>query len=100
MSKYEYIDSQKSDPSLSNSVVKKCLWLAVSTSGFYHSASRPESATTARRQALIARILHFFEDSDGTYGYRRIHADLAGENTECSPELVRQIMRQLGLVAC
>ena len=97
MSKYEYIDSQKSDPPLSNSVVKMCLWLAVSTSGFYHWASRPESATTARRQALIARILHFFEDSDG---YRRIHADLAGENTECPPELVRQIMRQLRLVAC
>jgi putative transposase len=100
VSKYEYIDSQKSDPSLTNSVVKMCLWLGVSTSGFYHWVSRPESATAARRQTLIARILHYFEDSDGTYGYRRIHADLVEENTECSPELVRQIMRQLGLVAC
>ena len=36
---------------------------------------------------------HFFAASDGTYGYRRIHADLADEHTECSPELVRQIMR-------
>jgi transposase InsO family protein len=42
----------------------------------------------------------FFDDSDGTYGYRRIHADLADEGTECSPELVRQIMRTQGLVAC
>ena len=41
-----------------------------------------------------------FEESDGTYGYRRIHADLAGEQTQCSPELVRQMMRQEGLVAC
>jgi putative transposase len=40
------------------------------------------------------------EGFDGTYGYRRIHADLVDENTECSPKLVRQIMRQLGLVAC
>jgi len=77
-----------------------CLWLAVSTSGFYHWATRPQSATAARRQALIARIQHSFEESDVTYGYRRIHADLAEEQTECSPELVRQLMRQIGLVAC
>ncbi|MDH6236416.1 transposase InsO family protein [Cryobacterium sp. CG_9.6] len=100
MSKYEYIDSQKSEPTNRNSVVKMCLWLAVSTSGFYHWAIRPQSATAARREALIARIQHFFEESDGTYGYRRIHADLAAEQTECSPELVRQLMRQIGLVAC
>ena len=49
--------------------------------------------------ALTARIQHYFEESDGTYGYRRIHADLAAEQTECSPELVRQIMRYQGLVA-
>lgn len=36
----------------------------------------------------------------GTYGYRRIHADLTAEQTGCSPELVRQIMRDQGLVAC
>ena len=100
MSKYEYIDSQKVLPTNVNSVVRMCRWLTVSTSGFYHWASRPQSATFARRQALIGRIQHFFEESEGTYGYRRIHADLVEENTECSPELVRQIMRQVGLVAC
>lgn len=50
--------------------------------------------------ALTARVRHFFDASDGTYGYRRVHADLADEGTECSPELVRQIMRDQGLVAC
>lgn len=100
MSKYEYIESQKHDLDNVHPVVKMCRWLAVSTSGFYHWAQRPQSATAARRQALTARIKHFFEDSDGTYGYRRIHVDLAEENIECSPELVRQIMRREGLVAC
>ena len=100
MSKYEFIDSQKAEPVNQNSVVKMCRWLTVSTSGFYHWLARPQSATSARREALTARIAHFFEESEGTYGYRRIHADLAAENTECSPELVRQIMRQVGLVAC
>ena len=103
MSKYEYIDSQKAGPGNLNSVVKMCRWLAVSTSGFYHWATRLQSATAARREGLTARIQHFFEESEeseGTYGYRRIHADLAAEQTECSPELVRQIMRHQHLVAC
>ena len=100
MSKYEYIDSQKNDPAQTNPVTKMCVWLMVSTSGFYHWLSRPQSATAARRDALAARIRHFFTASDGTYGYRRIHADLAAENIECSPELVRQIMRQEALVPC
>jgi hypothetical protein len=54
----------------------------------------------SRRRALTARIQHYFEESEGTYGYRRIHADLAAEQTGCSPGLVRQIMRYKGLVAC
>ncbi|MDQ0819143.1 hypothetical protein QFZ79_001436 [Arthrobacter sp. V4I6] len=98
MSKYEFIDSQKAEPANLNSVVRMCRWLAVLTSGFYHWATRAQSATPARRQALTARIRHYFEESEGTYGYRRIRADLAAEQTECSPELVRQIMRYQGLV--
>lgn len=43
---------------------------------------------------------HYFEASDGTYGYRRIHAYLTDEATEASPELVRQIMRDEGLYPC
>jgi transposase InsO family protein len=100
VSKYEFIDSLKNDPADMNPVAKMCLWLGVSTSGFYHWLSRPQSATGARREALAARIRHFFTESDGTYGYRRIHADLAAENTTCSPELVRHIMRSEDLVPC
>ena len=77
MSKYEYIDSQRNDASNTNPVVKMCLWLALSTSGFYSWLSRPQSATAARREDLAVRIRSFFEKSDGTYGYRLIHADLA-----------------------
>ena len=100
MSRYEYIDSQRNDPAELNPVYKMCRWLAVSTSGFYHWLSRPQTATVARREELIARVEHFFAATDGTYGYRRIHADLVAEGTACSPELVRQIMRAQGLVAC
>jgi len=100
VSKFEFIDSQRNDPAETDPVYKMCTWLTVSTSGFYHWLARPKSATAARREALTARVKHFFDASDGTYGYRRIHADLVGEDTLCSPELVRQIMRNEGLVAC
>jgi len=100
VSRYEFIDSQKTEPKNRNPVVKMCRWLDVSTSGFYHWRTRPQSATAARRETLLARIRHYFEESEGTYGYRRIHADLTAEQTQCSPELVRQMMRHEGLIAC
>lgn len=99
MAKYEFIDSHATTPE-APAVLKMCRWLEVSRSGFYHWRSRPVSATAARRQALTARVRHSFEESEGTYGYRRIHADLAAEGTECSPEQARQIMRQESLVPC
>lgn len=68
--------------------------------GFLQLVGHPAIGHRGRREALTARVHYFFEDSDGTYGYRRIHFDLAEEGTECSPELVRQIMRSEGLVAC
>lgn len=41
-----------------------------------------------------------FEASDETYGYRRIHAALLRAGESCSLELVRGLMRGLGLVPC
>jgi hypothetical protein len=75
--KYEYIDSQKNDPAETNPVTRMCCWLEGSTSGFDHWVTRPQSATAARRYVLAGRIRDFFTASDGAYGYRRFHADLA-----------------------
>ena len=100
MSKYEFIDSQQNDLENLNPVSKMCRWLTVSTSGFYHWRSRLQSVTAARREALTKDIIRLFDASDETYGYRRIHADLVAEATQCSLELVRQIMRQEDLTPC
>jgi hypothetical protein len=35
---------------------------------------------------------------DETYGYRRVHAQLLRWGQHCTPELVRSIMRELGLM--
>jgi putative transposase len=65
VAKCEYVDSQKSEPANTNPVTKMCRWLGVSTSGFYHWLTRPQSATAARRMALTRRVRHFFQGSDG-----------------------------------
>ena len=61
---------------------------------------RPDSATARRRDDLRQLITVSFEDSDGTYGYRRVHADLADWGVACGLELVRALMRELGLEPC
>lgn len=100
MAKYEFIDSYAADDSATVPVTDRCRWLEVSTSGFYHWRSRPQSATALRRDGLAQRIHVFFDLAHGTYGYRRIHADLRAAGVECSPELVRSIMRSENLVPC
>jgi HTH-like domain len=45
-------------------------------------------------------ITRVFEDSDGTYGYRRIAAQLTRSGIAADAELVRMLMRELGLVPC
>ena len=81
-------------------ITKMCEWLDVSTSGYYEWRDRPESATAQRRAYLKLMVAKAFEMSDETYGYRRIHAQLARWDQTCTPELVRGIMRDLDLVPC
>jgi transposase InsO family protein len=77
-----------------------CRWLEVSKSGYYEWRSRPESATAKRREELKLLIRKAFDDSDGTYGHRRVWAQLARWGVRAGLELVRGLMRELGLVAC
>jgi transposase InsO family protein len=77
-----------------------CRWARVSRSGYYKWRDRAPSLTAARRAVLTELVLKSFHDSDGTYGYRRVHADLADWGWPCHVETVRSIMRELNLVAC
>jgi putative transposase len=81
-------------------VKKMCCWLSVSPSGFFDWKRRPQSATAARRAELAALIVEIFDDSDETYGYRRVHAELRRRGVQAGPELVRAIMRDQQLVPC
>lgn len=102
--KYEFIDAEYAVTSAGSGtapgITCMCRWLGVSKSGFYEWRSRPDSATAERRRKLAVIIKRIFDDSDGTYGYRRIAHQLLRQGTVAGPELVRRLMRQLGLVAC
>jgi len=97
---YEFIDAEYATCGTAPTITRMCAWLEVSKSGFYDWKSRPESATAKRQRQLGLIITRIFEDSDSTYGYRRIAGQLARQGTVAGPELVRRLMRQLGLVPC
>jgi putative transposase len=103
--KFEFIDAeyalyQESGEMHVPSIVKMCIWMEVSRSGFYGWRGAPESATAKRRAGLALYIRKSFDDSNETYGYRRVRADLAAWGISAGPELVRSVMRELGLVPC
>jgi putative transposase len=102
--KYELIDVEKATETRGGArkypITKMCEWLDVSTSGYYEWRDRPASATATRRGRLKLLITKAFDDSDATYGHRRVAAQLARWGEPCTPELVRRIMRELGLVPC
>ena len=97
---YEFIDAEYATRQNAPAVTQMCAWLDVSKSGFYDWRSRPESATAKRQAKLKLAIRKIFDDSDGTYGHRRIAAQLARQGIAAGAELVRKLMRQLGLAAC
>ncbi|MCW2863722.1 MAG: Integrase catalytic region [Actinoallomurus sp.] len=67
------------------------VWLRTSTAAKTNQACREE---------LKALVCGSFDDSDGSYGHRRVHADLVARGVRCGPELVRSLMRELGLEPC
>ncbi len=97
---YEFIDVEYATSGAAPAIMLMCRWLEVSKSGYYEWRSRPESATARRREELRLLVKKAFDDSDGTYGYRRVWWQLARWGVRAGPELVRALMRELGRVAC
>jgi putative transposase len=60
-------------------------------------AAQRHHPTSGAAQIKIAAL---FEACDGTYGYRRLHHKLVRGGEQVGSELVRELMRELGLVGC
>ena len=102
--KYALVDAEcaaiAGDEACAPSVAQACEWLEVSKSGYYEWRSRPQGAAAKRRELLKTKIKALFEFNSEEYGYRRLLAALARGGERCSPELVRALMRELGLEPC
>ena len=75
-----------------------CRLLGVSRQGYYRYRKRPTSSTELRRRWLTGLIREIHVASRGTYGYRRIHAELTiGMNIPCSSRLISVLMTRAGI---
>lgn len=93
---YELIKREEGTHAIS----RMCAVLGVARSGYHDWKTREPSARDQRRAGWEELIRKVFEDSDGTYGYRRVHAQLARDGVEIDDDTVRVIMRDLGLEPC
>lgn len=94
--KYAFIHGEEGNYSIRN----MCRWAGVSTSGYHDWKTRAPCATARWRAELGELVEYLFTDSDGTYGYRRIHAALARLGRHADPQTVRSVMAERGLLAC
>ncbi len=81
-------------------IVRMCGWARVSESGFHAWTKRQPSATELRRAELTVKVDEVFEASNGTAGYRKVHAALAKQGVEVCDRVVREIMAEQGLESC
>lgn len=76
-----------------------CRALRVSPSGYYAWLDRPESTRGREDRRLAAHVRAAHTRSHGTYGVRRLHAELADEGVRVGRDRIRRLMRQAGLEA-
>lgn len=75
-----------------------CRVLGVSRQGYYRYKRRPTSATQLRREWLTGLVNEVHIASRGTYGYRRVHAELTlGMGLTCSSRLISVLMTNAGI---
>ncbi len=87
--KYAFIrDNQHRWP-----VRRVCSTLAVHHSGYYAWLKHSLSRTAKQRQQLTGLIKQFWLESDGIYGYRKIHCDLKDIGENCGINSVYRPMK-------
>jgi putative transposase len=74
-----------------------CGVLGVSRAGYYAWKDRPASARQRRDAELLEQIGAIHDESNGTYGWPRIHAELRHRGVWVSRKRVARLMRQAGL---
>jgi len=78
-------------------VAVMCRVLEVSRSGYYAWVRREPSARAKANAALRKAIKEIHDESDGTYGAPRVHAELEERGPQASLNRVARVMREAGL---
>ena len=74
-----------------------CSVLGVSRAGYYAWKHRPGSSRARRDGELLALIRQIHDESEGSYGWPRMHAELRHRGVRVSRKRVARLMRQDGL---
>jgi putative transposase len=93
--RFAFVEEKKAEYQIS----QMCRVLDVSRAGYYAWSTRPESQRTRddRRLTVLVRSAH--EESRGTYGSPRVHAELVAQEEHVGRKRVARLMRQEGLKA-
>ena len=75
----------------------QCRVLGVSPSGYYAWRGRAPSRRAREDAELLERIRRIHNESRGTYGSPRVHAELIEAGTRVSAKRVARLMRSVGL---
>ena len=81
-----------------HAVSRMCRVLGVSPSGYYAWRGRERSHRAKRDEELRGTIEAIHEESRGTYGVPRVHAELAHRGCRVGRKRVARLMREAGLV--
>jgi transposase InsO family protein len=71
-----------------------CEVLRVSRSGYYAWVDRPQSIRSSRQAELTRQIRKVHDESFGTYGSPRVHAELAEQKIEVCVNTIAKLMKQ------
>jgi putative transposase len=74
-----------------------CSVLGVSRAGYHAWRRRPVSARERRDHELLALIREIHDQSEGSYGWPRVHAELRNRGVRVSRKRVARLMRRAGL---
>ena len=97
MSLASFIASQRTDHDVPHAVT--CRVLEISEQWFYKWRDRAPTARQRRRAELDVKVKQVFDDSGGTYGSPRVHAELVDQGETVGENTVAESMRRQGLVA-
>jgi len=93
---YPFIEAENTGSA--GNVKRACELLKVSRAAYYAHRDGEPSPRAREDAALLEAITAIWDESKGTYGAPRVHAELGAAGRRCSRKRVARLMRTAGLV--